>query len=55
MKKPRLKFVIYMAFGHMVLRVLRFILPPFHMIKYKWIIFYFGKQLETFYNQSSDI
>jgi hypothetical protein len=27
-----------------VLKILRFILPPFHPWKYKWIDFWFGKQ-----------
>ena len=28
----------------LILKLLRFILPPFHPLKYKWIDFYFVKQ-----------
>lgn len=27
-----------------VLKILRFVLPEFHPLKYKWIEYYYGKQ-----------
>ncbi|MEA5426814.1 hypothetical protein [Arcicella lustrica] len=27
-----------------VLKILRIVLPPFHLLKYRWINFWFGKQ-----------
>lgn len=32
-----------------VLRILRFILPPFHPLKYRWIRYYYGEQTMRYY------
>lgn len=33
----------------LILKILRFILPPFHPLKYKWINYYYGKQVGGYF------
>lgn len=37
----------------LVLKLLRFFLPPFHPLKYKWINYWFGKQEGGYFNEET--
>lgn len=37
----------------LVLKIMRFFLPPFHPLKYKWINYWYGKQENKYFCSDS--